>query len=54
MASLNIAAVTFSSVSSQRIAERVILMAGPAFLKPSTYARLLTMGLRILRRTPRA
>lgn len=34
--------------------QRMIPVAGPAFLKPSTYARLLTIGLRILRRTPRA
>ncbi|NRQ49784.1 succinic semialdehyde dehydrogenase [Aeromicrobium stalagmiti] len=34
--------------------QRLVPMAGPAFLKPQTYARLLTTGLRILRRTPRA
>lgn len=34
--------------------QRGIPMSGPSFIKPDTYARLLTAGLRILRRTPRA
>ncbi len=34
--------------------QRLIPMAGPAFLKPQTYAKLLTLGLKVLRRTPRA
>lgn len=34
--------------------QRGFPMAGPAFVKPQTYARLLTAGLKILRRTPRA
>ena len=34
--------------------QRGFPVAGPSFLQPRTYARLLTAGLRILRRTPRA
>lgn len=34
--------------------QRLIPMAGPAFLAKRTYARLLSLGLSILRRTPRA
>lgn len=34
--------------------QRLVPIAGPAFLAKRTYARLLTLGLRILRRTPRA
>ncbi len=34
--------------------QRLIPMAGPAFLAKKTYARLLSLGLAVLRRTPRA
>ena len=34
--------------------QRLVPMGGPAFLKPQTYAALLTLGLKVLRRTPRA
>ncbi len=34
--------------------QRGFPMAGPAFLRPETYAKLLTIGLKVLRRTPRA
>ncbi len=34
--------------------QRLVPMAGPAFLKPQTYAKLLTLGLKVLRRTRRA
>ena len=34
--------------------QRVMPMSGPTFVQPATYARLLTLGLRLLRRTPRA
>lgn len=34
--------------------QRLVPMAGPAFLAKRTYARLLTLGLALLRRTPRA
>jgi succinate-semialdehyde dehydrogenase/glutarate-semialdehyde dehydrogenase len=34
--------------------QRGFPVAGPAFLRPRTYAKVLTAGLRILRRTPRA
>ena len=34
--------------------QRVIPMAGPSFVKPQTYAKALTLGLKVLRRTPRA
>ena len=34
--------------------QRGFPVAGPSFLQPRTYAKLLTAGLRILRRTPRA
>lgn len=34
--------------------QRAMPMAGPAFLAPERYAKLLTLGMKILRRTPRA
>ncbi|MDX6278709.1 MAG: hypothetical protein QOJ72_2837, partial [Nocardioidaceae bacterium] len=34
--------------------QRLIPMAGPTSMAPRTWAKLLTIGLKILRRTPRA
>ncbi|MGJ9411484.1 succinic semialdehyde dehydrogenase [Aeromicrobium sp. CF4.19] len=34
--------------------QRAVPMGGPAFVPPETYSKLLTAGLRVLRRTPRA
>ena len=34
--------------------QRGFPVAGPAFLKPETYAKVLTIGLKVLRRTPHA
>ncbi|KAA1374646.1 succinic semialdehyde dehydrogenase [Aeromicrobium fastidiosum] len=34
--------------------QRLVPVAGPAFIRPETYAKLLTLGLKVLRRTPRA